>query len=239
MEQVARRIGMVTLGLAGIGLVALHSLPTPTLHATTGALITYRPVNFLSEFVRTEYAPLMTACFFLLALSVLATAVVLRQLLREAILVAVAGVALTLLGLFPTDLSELTSNGFTCGMPERIEPCTLRGRIHDPLSTMVFGPIFLTAFSFCARSRRERHWLGVAWLAVICGTLAVCGIIAATIYLQTHGWHGRWWTGLMQRSLVFPALLWMAGLLIAAKDPAAWRQPAKPAEAPTILLNQT
>ena len=38
------------------------------------------------------------------------------------------------------------------------------------------------------------------------------GILAATVYLKLTGWEGRWWTGLMQRSLVFPALLWMAGL---------------------------
>ncbi|MBC8137880.1 MAG: DUF998 domain-containing protein [Fibrella sp.] len=221
MESAARRMGMVTLALAGVCLTILHTLPVPELHATTGALIPYRPMNFLSEFVRTDYAPLMTACFFLLALGAMATAVTLRLLRREAILVAMAGAALGLLGLFPTDLSDLATDRFTCGMPDRVEPCTITGMIHNPLSTMVFFPLLLTALSFCARSLREPRWRVVAWLAVGCGVLALCGFAATHLYLQSLGWQGRWWTGLNQRSLVFPALLWMGGLLIAMKnDPA-------------------
>jgi hypothetical membrane protein len=225
MEHVMRRLGMVMLGLAAGCLVALHALPQPMLHSTTGALIPYQPTNFLSEFVRTDYGPLMTTCFFLLALGALATATTLRSLRREAVLLAIAGVALALLGFFPTDLSELTTNNFTCGAPERIEPCTMVGNIHNPLSTVVFAPIFLTALSFCVRSRKERQWRGVSVLALICGVLAVFGVVAATVYLQSLGWHGRWWTGLMQRSLVIPALIWMAGLLIAIKDLAVKREP--------------
>ncbi len=218
MENVARRIGMITLALAGIGLAVLHTLPTPYLHATTGALITYRPMNFLSEFVRTDYAPLMTACFFLLAVGALATAFLLRRLRREAILVAIAGAALGLLGIFPTDLSDLTTDRFTCGSPERVEPCTVTGMIHNPLSTMVFFPLLLTALSVCARSLKEPRWRGVAYLAVGCGVLAVGGIVGAAFYLHSLGWEGRWWTGLSQRSLVFPALFWMGGLLAATKN---------------------
>lgn len=209
---------MVTLGLAGGCLSALHCLPHLMLHSTTGALIPYQPTNFLSEFVRTDYGPLMTAAFFLLALGALATATTLRSLRREAVLLATAGVALALLGFFPTDLADLTTNSVTCGALGRIEPCTAVGEIHNPLSTFVFVPIFLTALSFCIRSRSERRWRGVSGLALICGAMAVCGIVAATVYLHSLGWHGRWWTGLMQRSLVLPAFVWMAGLLIAAKD---------------------
>ncbi|MBC7804607.1 MAG: DUF998 domain-containing protein [Akkermansiaceae bacterium] len=218
IETVARRIGIITLILAGIGLLVLHALPTPQLHATTGAHIPYQPVNFLSEFVRTDYAPLMIACFFLLALGAMATAVTLRRLRREAILVAIAGIALGLLGVFPTDLSDLTTDRFTCGSADRVEPCTVTGLIHNPLSTMVFLPLLLTALSVCARSFKEPHWRGIAYLAVGCGVVAVGGIVGATFYLQSLGWEGRWWTGLMQRSLVFPALLWMGGLLIVTKN---------------------
>ena len=215
IENTARRIGMGTLALAGICLLTLHALPTPLLHATTGAHIPYQPVNFLSEFVRTDYAPLMTACFLLLALGAMATAVTLRHLRREAVLVAVAGVALGLLAVFPTDLADLTTDRFTCRSSERVEPCTVTGLIHNPLSTAVFFPLLLTALSVCARSRKEPRWRGVAYLALGCGVIAVCGIVGATLYLQSLGWQGRWWTGLMQRSLVFAALFWMGGLLIA------------------------
>jgi len=215
VERAVHRVGAIGLGLAGLDLAILHALPAPRLHATTGALIPYQPWNFLSEFARTDYAPLMTACFFLLALGTLATAVALRRLRAEALLLAVAAVALALLGFFPTDLADLTTDAVTCGQPTRIEPCTLVGRIHNPLSTLVFVPIVLVILSICIRSRREPEWQGVARLAGVCGALAVCGIVAATLYLHAIGWHGRWWTGLMQRSLVFPTLLWVAGLLTA------------------------
>jgi hypothetical membrane protein len=211
-----RRAGVVLLGLALADLALLHVLPAPRLVATTGAVAPYRPWNFLSEYARTQYAPLMIAFFGLVACSTLATAVALRSLRREASLLAAAGVALALLGVFPTDLADLSTDAVTCGLPGRIEPCTLVGRIHNPLSTVVFVPIVLAALCFCVRSRTESEWRGVARLAVGCGAMAVCGIVAATVYMHAIGWHGRWWTGLMQRSIVLPALLWMAGLLRAA-----------------------
>ena len=115
--------------------------------------------------------------------------------------------SLLLLGFFPTDLADLTTDDLTCGRPTRIEPCTLIGRIHNPLSTLVFAPIFLAIASFCLR--RERF---LSRLALLCGVLALGGIMGASLYLHSVGWQGRWWTGLMQRSLVFPALLWLGGL---------------------------
>jgi len=220
MERMAHRVGGAALGLAIAGLALLHVLPAPHLHATTGALVLYRPWNFLSEFARSDYAPLMTACFFLLSLSMLATGAALRRSLpREALLLVLAGVALALLGLFPTDLVDFSTDAITCGMPGRIEPCTLVGRIHNPLSNLVFGPILLLLISCCTRCRTEpQRWRSVTRLAAVCGLLALGGIIAATVYLHAIGWQGRWWTGLMQRSLVFPALLWMSGLHAATKD---------------------
>ena len=216
MSSIARWVGMVSLGMAAGDLAVLHLLPRPVLHATTGALIPYQPWNFLSEYARTDYAPGMTACFFLLALSALATASAFRSLRREAILLTVTGVALFLLGCFPTDLADLSRNGITCALPGRIEPCTMIGRIHNPLSTFVFFPILLVFVSFCVRTRTEKKWRTVTGLGAICGGLAVCGIIAAEVYLHAQGWQGTAWTGLMQRSLVFPVLLWLGGLLILA-----------------------
>jgi hypothetical protein len=217
MERIARGIGVVGLGSAAVLLAMLHLLPTPRLHTTTGTMVPYGPWNFLSEYVRTEYAPLMTASFFLLAVGVLGTAIVVRALRREAVLLTVAGIGLALLGVFPTDLADLTTDAVTCGQSNRIEPCTLAGRIHNPLSTMVSAPILLTILSFCARSRREREWRGLTRFAAVCGALALCGIAAMLCYRYAVGWEGRWWTGLMQRSLVVPALLWMFALLLTAK----------------------
>ncbi len=223
---VARWVGIVCLGLATGGLFFLHLIPPPLLHATTGALIPYRPWNFLSEFARTDYAPLITTCFFLMGIGTLSTGVMLRPFRREAILLALAGIALLLLGCFPTDLSDLTSDVPTCNSPGRIEPCTLIGRIHNPLSTVVFFPIMLAALSAIERGRRYPRWRGFALLAVVCGCLAGFGVVGATAYMHSIGWEGRWWTGLMQRSLVFPAFLWIGGLLLAGggltrKEPVA------------------
>jgi hypothetical protein len=210
MAKKSVQVGATLGALAGLDLVLLHTLPPPHLAARTGVMVPYRPWNFLSELVRTEYGPGMTACFFLLGLSVLATARALarHRLRREALLLSLAGAALFLLGFFPTDLADLTTDALTCGQPTRIEPCTLVGRIHNPLSTLVFAPIGLAIVS-CCRFREPF----LTRLAVLCGLLALGGVLAATLYLQTIGWEGRWWTGLMQRSLVFPALLWLAGLL--------------------------
>jgi hypothetical protein len=217
-HRAAHGLAVGGLALAVVDLALLHVLPAPVLHATTGALIPYRPWNFLSEYVRTQYAPLMTACFFLLAVAVLATAAVLRpSLRREAALLTLAGAALVLLGLFPTDLADLTTSAVTCGLPGRVEPCTWVGRVHNPLSTFVFVPVAFTALSLGARGRTGGHWRGVFRFALVCGVLAVCGVACAALYLRHVGWHGAVWTGLMQRSLVVPALLWMAGLLAATR----------------------
>ncbi|WP_395088488.1 DUF998 domain-containing protein [Armatimonas sp.] len=209
MARKSVQMGAVSIALAGADLVVLHVLPSPRLHATTGATYPYHPWNFLSELVRSDYSPLMTACFFLLGLGALAAARALfkHNLKRESVLLAIAGVSLLLLGFFPTDLADLTTDDLTCGQLTRIEPCTLIGRIHNPLSTLVFAPIFLAIASFCLR--RERF---LSRLALFCGALALGGIVGASLYLHSIGWHGRWWTGLMQRSLVFPALLWLGGL---------------------------
>lgn len=208
------RLARVALGAAILDLALLHLLPPPLLHATTGAAIPYRPWNFLSELARSDYAPLMTACFFLLAFATFATGVALRRILtREAPLLALAGVALALLGCFPTDLVDFRTDAVTCGLPGRIEPCTLVGRLHNPLSNLVFVPIALVIMLVCLRGRTDPQWRGLGRLAAVCGLLALGGVLGATLYQHAIGWHGRWWTGLMQRSLVFPALLWMTGLL--------------------------
>lgn len=218
MELVARQIGVGALALAAVGLALLHLLPGQHLHATTGALIPYRPWNLLSEYARTEYALLMTACFFLLAIGVLAATVALwRRLRRESALLAVSGIGLALMGIFPADLIDLQTSDVTCGQPGRIEPCTPPGQIHSHLAAVSYYPLLLAVISVCFRSLREPGWRSAARLALICGALALCGMAAATLYQQAIGWQGRWWTGLLQRSVVFPVLLWVAVLLVTTK----------------------
>ena len=210
---------MACVLLAGADLVLLHALPAPQLHATTGATIAYRPWNFLSELVRTDYGPLMTACFFLLGVGCGAAAWALREheQRRASALLAVASVALLLLGFFPTDLADLTTDAYSCGLPTRPEPCTFVGRIHNPLSILIFVPLLLAIVSL---SRQRVPFL--TRLGQVCGALMLCGSVGVALYLWSIGWHGRWWTGLLQRSLVFPALLWLLGLLgwLAKKSPA-------------------
>ena len=80
--------------------VVLHLLPQPMLHATDGALIPYDPrVNFLSEFVRTQYGSLMTANFVLLGIGAGSGAIAMYRgsMRREAFLLG--GVALMLIAI--------------------------------------------------------------------------------------------------------------------------------------------
>lgn len=142
-----------------------------------------------------------------------------RPLRREAVLLTVAGIALLLLVFFPADLADMTTDAVTCGQQARIEPCTLAGRVHNPLSTLVFAPIFPVILSVCARSFRDDKWRGAARFSVVCGALVIVAILGSYLYLHSIGWQGRNWTGLTQRSLVFPALLWMVGLLAGMERP--------------------
>jgi Protein of unknown function (DUF998) len=215
----ALRLAIASFLLATMGLMTLQVLPAPRLYATTGAVLLYRPVNFLSELVRSDYSGAMVACFSLLGLGSLAMARALHQhnLRRESRFFLLAGIALLLLDFFPTDLADLSTDAITCGRPTRPEPCTLVGRIHNPLSTLVFVPIFLAMVSLY---RHKERFLGR--LTLLCAALMACGVAGTLFYLRGQGWQGRWWTGLTQRSLVFPALLWIGGLLrlLARQSPA-------------------
>src|SRR5687768_2105679 len=135
------RLAQAALLAAVAGLVALHVLPRPMMHATTGELIPYDPrVNFLSELVRTQYGPLMTASFVALAIAGASASIAVWRagLRREAILLGGVASMLALLALFPGDLAELRMDGSNCGDPARIEPCTWVGRTHDVLPNVLF-----------------------------------------------------------------------------------------------------
>ncbi|MGC4044032.1 MAG: DUF998 domain-containing protein [Armatimonas sp.] len=215
MLRVSARFSLGATLVATALICLLHVLPHPMLLATTGMQYPYRPTNFLSELVRTQYGPLMTGCFFLLGAGAGTLALALwAKNRREGLLMALAALALCLLGLFPTDLADLTTDKVTCGEPTRIEPCTLVGRIHNPLSTLVFAPIALLAVSLLWRSRTEPTWRFLRWVILGCGALALVLLLCARLYLLSSGWTGRGWTGLMQRSLVLPAVIFLTYLAI-------------------------
>jgi hypothetical protein len=197
-----------------VGILVLHLLPNPTLETVTHRLIPYDLcLNFLSEFVRTQYGPLMTFNFYALAFTAFAGAWAMKSqgMKREAWFFAVAGVFLVLLALFPTDLVELRRDGGTCGDPTRIEPCTLVGRIHKPLSSVVF--MMLGVIWFSLWSRNLERWKSVVRSGYFCFALVVVLLFASSVYLSHLPDPKRHWIGLMQRSIVFPALIWIGFLL--------------------------
>lgn len=210
-----RDIFLARVGMVGflMGVLALHLLPKPLLIATDGQLHAYDPrLNFLSEYVRTQYGFLMELNFIALALTAggLGKGLWRTGLKREGLALAGASVCLVLLALFRTDLVDLRTDALTCGDPTRIEACTLVGRVHNPLSTIVFGFVVFAAGSLL--QRRVPRWRTLGWWAVACGLLALLLVGASLLYLRTIGYTARVWVGLMQRSLVLPALLWLWGL---------------------------
>jgi hypothetical protein len=208
------RLARLCLLLSAAGIVVLHLLPRPVLEATTGQVALYDPrLNFLSEYVRTQYGPLMTFNFVTLAGAAVVAAWALRAagLGREAKLVAVAAVFLALLAVFPTDLVDLRRDGAACDDPLRIEPCTWVGRVHNPLSTVVFCCLGATWLSLA--SRRRPQWRSVVWAGVACSLLAAGLVGGSAVYSRQIPEVGRHWIGMMQRSVVVPALVWLWLLL--------------------------
>src|SRR5262245_13063769 len=98
------RAAQLALLAAVIDFLGLHLAPRRMLHATTGAVLAYDArLNFLSEFVRTQYGPAMTANFVLLGTAGFAAALAMRSAAheREAWMLAGLGVLLVLLALLP------------------------------------------------------------------------------------------------------------------------------------------
>lgn len=202
-----------SLALFLCGVIALHFLPGPLLQTTQGVQLSYDPrFNFLSEYARTQYAPLMEVNFICLAVTAasLARALWLTGLRREGWFLVGAGLFLVLLACFRTDLVDLRTDALTCGDPLRVEPCTSVGRVHNPLSTVVFGFVAAAAVSLLAR--RVPRWRSIAWAAVACALLGLILVGLSLLYLRSIGYTARLWVGLMQRALVVPALLWLWAL---------------------------
>lgn len=204
------RIAQVALVAAVAGLVVLHLLPRPLLHATTGELIPYDPrVNFLSELVRTQYGSLMTASFVALAISGATGSIAVHRagLRREAALLGGAALTLALLALLPSDLAELRTDASTCGDPTRVEPCTWVGRAHDVLPNALF--FLLGAVWFSLLLYRRAEWARVVWAGVLCAAIAIVLAVATRLYVADGTSVARIWIGATQRSVIGSAIIWL------------------------------
>lgn len=193
--------------------MSLHLAPQPMLLATTGASIPYDwRLNFLSELVRTQYGPAMTANFVLLAIACACTAFAFRHaaLPREAWLLAGCAAVFALLALLPSDLAELRTDASTCGDPARIEPCTWVGRAHDVLPNALFVLIGLTCLSLFRR--KTAPWRRVVMAAGLCAAGAIVLVVLAALYVQAVAPSGRVWVGLLQRAVVVPGIGWLCAV---------------------------
>ena len=204
------RLARLGLLLSLAGLLTLHLVPAPVLTATTGQVVAYDPrVKFLSEYVRTQYGPLDDR------------RVVLACRLGGGGLLGVAaggagprgqacggcGDVLGASGVVSHGPGGPSAGRLTCGDPLRIEPCTWAGRVHAPLSSVVFGCIAGTWGSVAWRRRPAMAARGVGGARVHAVGRVPAGWLRA-LPQQAPG-TGRHWIGLMQRSLVAPALMWL------------------------------
>ena len=184
----------------------LHALPAPILRAADGQFFPYDwRVNFLSEFVRTDYAPLMTAGFVALGVAGASLAAVLRSCgrTREAACLAVAALMSLLLALFPTDLAF-----------DREEK-TLIGRVHNPLSTLAYLPCFCAMWLGAQKSRALKNAAIVSGILLIilvgAGLVWLLGAIATDPRIADLVGPHRW-VGLMQRGVAASLLFWLTAL---------------------------
>lgn len=204
----------MALSAAIFGIVTLHVLPDPILVGSTGARVPYDPMlNFLSEYVRTQYGLLMSANFVLLAIAAgtLGLAVSRVALRDEARLLWGAAIFLVLLALLPTDLADFRTDGSTCHDPARVEPCTWVGRVHDVLPNFAFGFVALVGVSM---SRRV-EWRAIAKKGAWCAAAAALLVLAGHVYVSHRApLVGRMWVGVSQRAVVAAVLLWM-GMVVA------------------------
>jgi hypothetical protein len=210
-----KTLNPISLGKLGlvcftISMIILHFLPSPILQATTLQIIPYDwRLNFMSEFVRTQYGVVMTLNFCLLAATagMAAWAMALLGYKRESVLLMVTGLSFILLTLFPTDLADLRVDGINCADLTRIEPCTWVGKAHNPLSSVAFLTLALVWLSLAIR--RHSNWLKVVIAGFVCLALAVLLVGVSYIYLSHVIEMKRHWFGLMQRSVTVSAMIWL------------------------------
>ena len=159
----------------------------------------YNPINHaVSNYAVGPYGYLMTAAFYVLALSVFALAlgltrsIDLTNLSRVAVLIlCLASVGMVVMGIFPGDVHALHP------------PATITGVIHWTAAAISFLSIMIAAFLLSSCFRTDERWQAfqhpcfVLALAMI-GALLLYGILALV-----------GWIGIGQRIYLAVCLLWL------------------------------
>ena len=159
----------------------------------------YNPFNHaVSNYAVGPYGYLMTAAFYVLALSVFALAlgltrsIALTNLSRVAVLIlCLASIGMVVMGIFPGDVHALHP------------PATITGVIHWTAAAISFLSIMIAAFLLSSCFRTDERWQAFQYpcfvlaLAMV-GALLLYGILALVA-----------WIGIGQRIYIAVCLLWL------------------------------
>jgi len=159
----------------------------------------YNPINHaVSNYAVGPYGYLMTAAFYVLALSVFALAlgligsIALTNLSRVAVLIlCLASVGMVVMGVFPGDVHALHP------------PATITGVIHWTAAGISFLSIMIAAFLLSSFFKTDERW---QMFQRICFILALAMVGALLLYgmLALVGW-----IGIGQRIYIAVCLLWL------------------------------
>ncbi len=159
----------------------------------------YNPINHaVSNYAVGPFGYLMTAAFYVLALSVFALAlgltrsIALTNLSRVAVLIlCLASIGMVVMGIFPGDVHALHP------------PATITGVIHWTAAAISFLSIMIAAFLLSSRFRTDERWQAFQHR---CFILALIMVEALLLYglLALVGW-----IGMGQRIYIAVCLLWL------------------------------
>jgi hypothetical protein len=209
--QVTRQARQVAwLALIAIGGIVYFVVAVVVLHFLRPE---YNPINHaVSNYAVGSYGYLMTAAFYVLALSVYALAlgltrsIALTNLSRVAVLLLyLASIGMVVMGIYPGDVHALHP------------PATITGVIHWTAAGISFLSIMIAAFLLSSSFRTDERWQA---FQRPCFLLALAMVGALLLYgvLALVGW-----IGIGQRIYIAVCLLWLlvlAGwlLLIATRE---------------------
>ena len=159
----------------------------------------YNPINHaVSNYAVGPYGYLMTAAFYVLALSVFALAlglfrcIALTNLSRVAmLLLCLASIGMVVMGIFPGDVHALHP------------PATITGVIHWTAAGISFLSIMIAAFLLSSSFKSDERWQEFRRLCFILA-LAMVGALLLYGILALVGW-----IGIGQRIYIAVCLVWL------------------------------
>ena len=159
----------------------------------------YTPINHaVSNYAAGPYGYLMTAAFYVLALSVFALAlglfrcIALTNLSRIAILLLIlASIGMVVMGIFPGDVHALHP------------PATITGVVHWAAAGISFLSIMIAAFLLSSSFKSDERWRAFRRPCFILALAMVGGLLLYGI-LALVGW-----IGIGQRIYIAVCLLWL------------------------------